>query len=518
MRRRRLLLGLLLVVLLAAIVLLAYFLRAKHAVTTYRRQLIAAGELMSVKELLPPAIREADNGATLFLKAMAAFPYHGKDLLETNPPQAVALLTNGRAIVVSQQAHLFSRGNSRATNSWEDLEHELARYAAGLAILDQLADKRTIDFRFDYNQGFEGLLPNLAPLKHASQILNYATILALHHKDYGAAHRRLRSLLALIRANQEERLVISQLVRFAIAHIAATAVWEYLQAPQLPDAELAELQQGWTDLEFAHATENAMMMERALGEMTMEDMRRSRAQFRKVANGWGGGGGAGGAGAAVNLADAVKDAANETWEGTIQTSRELTWRVAWSYPDQLRMLRGHQALLEAMRQFQTNRNYSLAHSGQSNHLAALGFGELVDNDSGWGADGNLRQLFSSNVQSLQKVLGRLLQAEAERSLLVTAIALKRYQLRHGQWPRALKELTPEFLTTIPIDPADGEPLRYQPQADGRFLLYSIGRDGRDDAGTAVTENPNSKSWLNGKDLVWPQAATCDEISAEEKSP
>ena len=39
----------------------------------------------------------------------------------------------------------------------------------------------------------------------------------------------------------------------------------------------------------------------------------------------------------------------------------------------------------------------------------------------------------------------------------------------------------EFLGTPPIDPFDGQPLRMI-QRDGELVLYSIGKDGRDDGG------------------------------------
>jgi len=63
---------------------------------------------------------------------------------------------------------------------------------------------------------------------------------------------------------------------------------------------------------------------------------------------------------------------------------------------------------------------------------------------------------------------------------------------------------------VPRDPVDGQPLSYQINSDGTFLLYSIGEDGVDDGGDpspASDTKSKSFSWRKGRDLVWPRPAT-----------
>jgi len=108
-----------------------------------------------------------------------------------------------------------------------------------------------------------------------------------------------------------------------------------------------------------------------------------------------------------------------------------------------------------------------------------------------------------------------MEVEAARQLTVTAIALKRFQLRQGNYPQDLNALVPEFLSSVPRDPVDGQPLRYRVNPDGTFLLYSVGEDGQDNGGDP-SPAANSKSfvaWLKGRDFVWPQPATPEEIAA-----
>jgi hypothetical protein len=80
----------------------------------------------------------------------------------------------------------------------------------------------------------------------------------------------------------------------------------------------------------------------------------------------------------------------------------------------------------------------------------------------------------------------------------------------------LNDLAPEFFSAIPIDPYDGKPLRYHPNADGTYLLYSVGENGVDDGG-APTLSTELKSmywqYQKARDWVWPQPATRAEIQA-----
>lgn len=97
--------------------------------------------------------------------------------------------------------------------------------------------------------------------------------------------------------------------------------------------------------------------------------------------------------------------------------------------------------------------------------------------------------------------------------MITAIALKCYELGHRQLPATLNELTPDFLKSIPKDYMDGQPLRYRLNAGGTFLLYSVGEDGKDDGGDPrPPADSNSRAWQFGRDWVWPQPATTEEIT------
>lgn len=112
---------------------------------------------------------------------------------------------------------------------------------------------------------------------------------------------------------------------------------------------------------------------------------------------------------------------------------------------------------------------------------------------------------------------RFAQMEVEREMVVTAMALRRHQLRLGMFPESLRALVPAFLQEVPRDFMDGQPLRYKLQPAGQFLLWSVGEDFKDGGGYPSPLTPpgtnEAPNWLEGRDWVWPQAATEAEVAA-----
>lgn len=66
-----------------------------------------------------------------------------------------------------------------------------------------------------------------------------------------------------------------------------------------------------------------------------------------------------------------------------------------------------------------------------------------------------------------------------REVLLSPIAMARYRLDHGSWPPDFAALVPGYLDAVPIDPVDGNPLRYDSTSK---IIYSIGKNLRDEKG------------------------------------
>jgi hypothetical protein len=80
---------------------------------------------------------------------------------------------------------------------------------------------------------------------------------------------------------------------------------------------------------------------------------------------------------------------------------------------------------------------------------------------------------------------------------LVACALERCRLARGEYPATLRDLTPEFLSLPPVDPVNGGPLQYRLIAPGRFQLYSIGWDEKDDNGAPV-DAAGKGDWVWGR--------------------
>jgi hypothetical protein len=77
-----------------------------------------------------------------------------------------------------------------------------------------------------------------------------------------------------------------------------------------------------------------------------------------------------------------------------------------------------------------------------------------------------------------------------------ACALDQYYQVNHHYPSALQDLVPAYAKSIPHDVFLGIPYHYSLNADGDYLLYSVGWNQKDDGGV-VSSNRNEGDW------VWP---------------
>jgi hypothetical protein len=73
---------------------------------------------------------------------------------------------------------------------------------------------------------------------------------------------------------------------------------------------------------------------------------------------------------------------------------------------------------------------------------------------------------------------------AHERLLATELALRCAQSEQGHPSARLDDLVTNYLSKVPQDPFNGQPLIYRPQSTN-WLLYSVGPDGVDDGGRAA---------------------------------
>ncbi|HEU6447580.1 MAG TPA: hypothetical protein VFV23_03990 [Verrucomicrobiae bacterium] len=483
--------------------LVSMHVQPSNEVDAYKKSLIARGEKLEISEVLPADVPVESNGVMLVEQAFSLFTPSGDEW--TNWPPMMRMVAPGKAIVEFEQPDIRA---SDYTNSWDNVIAAAKEQASALELLEQAATYPAWDFDLGYTNWPNARWMFLAPLKRSAQRLTATAISDLHNGNTASATTNLCAAIVLTQRLQPERTVISQLVGIAIAAIEAPATWEFLQTTNATDAELTALQNQWQQLEFVEPMGNAMLMERAFGLTSIETMRsdpkilRRYAGFSPSASSYSSGSG--------DWWDDTKDYVHDSLQQVIFGGEAFMWHVSWSYTDEMQGLQADQIILETFRSIKTNAAFYPSYTNMVAQMTTLGitnFDEELIFDVP-----NIRRMFSASAQGLANTVRKVMAAEANKQIVITAIALKRYQLKYGRFPENLAELAPDFLSSVPIDPVDGNPLRYRRNADGTFLLYSIGEDGVDDGGNpSPVVSSTTFYWLRGRDWVWPQPATEAEI-------
>jgi len=102
--------------------------------------------------------------------------------------------------------------------------------------------------------------------------------------------------------------------------------------------------------------------------------------------------------------------------------------------------------------------------------------------------------------------------EAQNALLLIALYLHAYRLEHGHYPAALAELVPGYMSKIPEDPfALHSAFCYRLEGE-KYLLYSVGPDGKDNGGAAI-DDPKHISSTNPQARYRVEAESLGDIVA-----
>jgi hypothetical protein len=113
-------------------------------------------------------------------------------------------------------------------------------------------------------------------------------------------------------------------------------------------------------------------------------------------------------------------------------------------------------------------------------------------------------LFAVTMRPLTNAQMKFAEAQVWNDQMLIACALERYRLAHGAYPPTLDALPPACIDAVPHDVMNGEPYHYRLNADGTFLLYSVGWNQVDDGGNVAwdPDNPKIQDYKQG-DWVWP---------------
>jgi hypothetical protein len=450
--------------------------RAKLAWERYRAELVADGVKMTVEDLLPGTIPDEENVAMapFFAPMLPVFAHGGPTrqsdwdrIRETiHSAHLPAGVNRDLGIVAFKQRPLDPaalqqafRADKKFTNAVAAADSaegllETLRYAdPQLALLREALERPHARFPISYEDNFSALLPHLAPMKGLAETLAARAGARVRVGKGAAALEDTLAILRLADVMEEEPLLISCLVSYAVRGVGYGPIWEGLKGRVWTKAELERLEAALAASDVEGAMRRGWEGERLLatdGLLEVAEKPTKLGMFTEISTG-----------AAFPTAP-VRFGRFVIYRNVVRLNR---------YSD---VITGRRPNDPATRAAKRDLEGMLERSSDSAVLPRMDGGEGIRNPSRILAD----QVFPAVSTATNKTLRVL----AELHVVRTAVALERFRMAKGVYPAALTELKPAYLAEALLDPYTGEPFRYERSADGRFRLWSLGINRRDDGG------------------------------------
>ena len=246
-------------------------------------------------------------------------------------------------------------------------------------------------------------------------------------------------------------------MRLACLHITTQAIWEGLAQHAWSDAQLQTLQSRLQQYDLIADLKRSLSAERAAGILTVELIRKK------------------GLGYLVKLGGSGDSTPTDWWVAKMYGRFVPS---GWYYQEQYNYCRLAQLQFDGA--FDASQRTVSPHQVRSNTSAVRQ--ELPEHL--WSKlflrHKSIAALMSSAVPDIPL---KAAQAETVVDQAALACALERYRLANGKFPESLDALAPRFISPLPHDVINGQPLRYRRTDDGHFILYSVGWNEKDDGGT-----------------------------------
>jgi type II secretory pathway pseudopilin PulG len=474
-----------LVLVLAVMALLGVRSGDRSAFQKYEAELRAKGEKLTYAELTRGRQTNAVASYTVITNAAAKLSgaRFSPGLLE---PRRYA--GPGLASVTWKQASPIYASSTApgSRGTWEEFVAQIQAAQTTLQEIREALKDPAADAGFPTNMLVSRRV-NFVAFRYTAQWLMGAAETELHQGRLEAGLQDLEALAALARMERDEYTLVAQMIRVAVAGIGLGVSWDALQAPGWTEPQLARLQKAWEPVDLVDAAETGFVGERAGGYELFTTVRRfSGPQMgRFMRAGWTSG----------------APPSKATFETVAMDYLYFpAYKLTSLDADELFYLKTMQESIAALRLLKAHRPWpDVRQAGQAT-LAKLGA------IRGW-PDRFRYTLSMLSIPNYTKASVTAVHAETDRQMTLAAIALKRYQLRHGKLPSSLEALVPEFLPALPYDYMSAKPLCYRLKPVGSYVLYSVGEDGKDDGGDPTPSPGMPASLWGGRDAVWPAPAT-----------
>ena len=472
--------------------------RGRHAWEKYRRGLEAQGETVDWKAFLPPAVPNDQNFAlaSFFDDSLLRWQQHTNPAMpyDTNRVEHLTLnifrtdkvsqantpgVSNwklGKKIDLKQWQEYYrippnSLGSKSTTDLFPtpsqpgtpsaDVLFALNKYSNVFQEFRLGAQRPNARFPINYEDTFGALLPHLAKLKQSSQYLELLAEAELEAGDSQQAAEHLDLIFYLVESLKTEPTLVSQLVRLAMFDIALNSIWGGMAEHRWTEAQLHHFQEKMKPMDFLADFRMGIAAERAMDVKMLEDLNSARYDP--------------GMAGIFNLSSASE---NNNHAGQIFMALYIRFAPSGWFDQNKLVCAGllQDRLVTAIQPKTQRVDLKLADS--------IDLDPRLTNTSPYlltmAAPYNVFARFL--LPALGKTIHKAVGGQTSVNLVTVACALERYQLANKAYPETLESLVPQFLSKLPHEITNGKSLKYRRSEDGRFVLYSIGLDGKDDGG------------------------------------
>jgi hypothetical protein len=328
-----------------------------------------------------------------------------------------------------------------------DLTNALKKAEPAMPLVRKLPTLRDGRYPLTWSKDIVSTLINSQDARTAANLMRYRAVLLAQQNKPDEALEATRGILVAARSVGDEPLLISQLIRIACTAIA-TQTLERVLAQGEPSSEALKQMQELLELEEAEPLLlYAVRGERAGLHQMMTQMKSGNVKASVITGNMGGGGG--------QLFDAVGPFLARGSHGRMLRLLTEEVEIAKLPPEQ--QPERQQAVERKIKEAKVH--YDV--------LIAMLMPAYVKVGEAWRRD------------------------QAYLRCAIVAVAAERYRSDHNAWPKTLAALVPDYLKAVPLDPYDGQPLRYKVLPDGA-IVYSVGPDKEDNDGARNRHNPLSK--------------------------
>lgn len=285
-----------------------------------------------------------------------------------------------------------------------------------------------------YPMGFEDgldLLPVIG-LRNGADLLKLESEVAARHRDYRGAAAAVEVILAEGQSLANDPTLFSQLARMTLDGIARGQLERLLGGSQLSDEELSAIERRLAEIDYTTSYHRALLGDRAMRLECFANPTILRPDLPRLGYGF------------------------------------------FRPSDQALYLRIMAEVIAAFRTSGPTLRDAVADVQAEKRLAH-------------GPGAALRYPIAIlSMPPLESCAEEVNQGIANRDAAGVAVAIERFRLRHQGLPKSLDALVPEFLPAVPLDPFDGEPLRYRVD-ETEYRVYSIGPNGIDEGGQVLAD-------------------------------